>query len=536
MPNTNIKFLNYSDNQDQLVSKLNNNFDETVEFHGGSQGLTGPIGDRGAIGESGLIGESGNPGTRGTRWFVNTASPSGVGDYAILGDYWINSLTGEVYIFTSSGWSDTGYNFNPSGTIFSENQSSYDPAIGGTGYVIDMGQTDPSKYLFVVSDTTPEAIDLNPLFSKVLISTNNLTNPSPLMELSKTDVADGSVGDYSQHPIFKWEDFSSTNNSMSLEIPGGSFTLGSSGGFEASFDDMVVNSQQSVSINAGATSGSGIYSTGGFQLNTPSGSFNVISKYLSVTGGSGSFSKPVNTKVSLSPSDPSTYVYSGGTSGFRTSRSGDTFNGLSHSVYNVKLENQDGAQFYLDTKGKLKTCKIDEGLTYPDNSIFGATGTVSSNFVEWFLVSIPDSPSPYTPLSSGNTFVFSPSKSGANTSSYYAGIALYTGSDYGWGTTGGILPGQSITMKIYCGSDSYSGYWNSYTDSAYYSGIQYIGAGTTGSVSNVVNLGFKSQAIELTVARGVTGPVTTVYYKAYNLGIVSGITNRPQIKSGFFSF
>ena len=536
MPNTNIKFLNYSDNQDQLVSKLNNNFDEVVEFHGGSQGLTGPVGDRGAIGEIGEVGTVGNTGTRGTRWFVNSGAPAGTGNYAIIGDYWLNSSSGEVYEFTESGWSDTGYNFNSSGTIFNQSESSYDPSIGGTGYVVYQGQIDPSKYGFVVSDTTPEAVNLNPLLAKFLVSTDNLRNPSPLMEFSKTNVENGTVTDYSQHPIFKWEDFNSTNNSMSLEIPGGSFTIGASGGYEASFDSLNVNSQASVSISAGVTSGSGIYSTGGFQLNTPTGSFNFISKYFSVTGGSGSFSNPVNTTVALQPSDSSTYIYSGGTSGFRTSRTGDTFDGLSHSVYNVKLENQDGAQFYLDTKGKLKTGKVDEGLTYPDNSIFGATGTVSSNLVEWFLVSIPGSPSPYTPLSSGNTFVFSPSKSGSLTSSYYAGIAIYTGSDYGWGTTGGILPGQSITMRIYCGSDTYSGYWNHYSDSASYSGIQYIGSGTTGGVSNIVNLGFKSQAIDLTLTRGVTGSVTTVYYKAYNLGIISGIPDRPQIKSGFFSF
>ena len=151
MPNTNIQSLNYGDNQNQLINKLNNNFDEVVEFHGGSQGLTGPTGSRGPIGESGNIGVTGLSGPRGTRWFINaTVSPSGSGNYVVEGDYWIESVTGQIYIFTDAGWTYTGYNFNATGSLFSAITSSYDPGMnpssGLTGSSIVENQVSPEKY------------------------------------------------------------------------------------------------------------------------------------------------------------------------------------------------------------------------------------------------------------------------------------------------------------------------------------------------------------------------------------------------------
>jgi hypothetical protein len=77
MPNTNIQALDYNDEQSRLINKLNNNFDEVVELHGGSQGTLGPTGDRGAIGDSGTFGPTGLTGPRGTRWFVSSLALTG---------------------------------------------------------------------------------------------------------------------------------------------------------------------------------------------------------------------------------------------------------------------------------------------------------------------------------------------------------------------------------------------------------------------------------------------------------------------------
>ena len=69
MPNTNIQSLNYNDSQSSLIDKINNNFDEVVESHGGTKGNVGPTGPQGAIGEAGNRGPTGISGPRGNRWF-----------------------------------------------------------------------------------------------------------------------------------------------------------------------------------------------------------------------------------------------------------------------------------------------------------------------------------------------------------------------------------------------------------------------------------------------------------------------------------
>jgi hypothetical protein len=528
MPNTNIQSLNYGDNQNQLINKLNNNFDEVVEFHGGSQGLTGPTGSRGPIGESGNIGVTGLSGPRGTRWFINaTVSPSGSGNYVVEGDYWIESVTGQIYIFTDAGWTYTGYNFNATGSLFSAITSSYGPGMnpssGLTGSSIVENQVSPEKYTFVISDNAPESDILNELLSKFLISTNPNSNSAPVLEFSKSNVEDGIISDYLQHPIFKWANFTSGDDSIILNVPGGIFTVGASAGFQSSSSDYHINASTSLSIEYGATSGSGVFSTGGFQLNAPAGNFNLTSYFYSVTGGSGTFSKPIESTSTLPGSVSSLYVSIGGTSGFRSTRSGDTSATLSHGVYHVKLENTDGTQFYLDTKGKLKTNKIDEGLTIPVNT----PGITGSN--NWFILSAPYTPdSAYTSLENGNSIIFAPN---INSTSSYVGVAFNTLLDYSLGSTGGVLPGESIDINVYCGSDQYVGYWQNQVDGANYTGFKYIGYGTTAGVTTAVTLPFKAQAIDFTVAKGVTGPLTTVFYKAYSTG-VGGF----GASGGYFSF
>ena len=115
MPNTNIQALSYSDDQSQLINKLNNNFDEIVELHGGTRGTVGPTGDRGAIGDSGTFGHTGLDGARGTRWFVSSLAPAGS---AQEGDYRIDSITSNIYTLELTGWNPTGYNIRSGGDLF----------------------------------------------------------------------------------------------------------------------------------------------------------------------------------------------------------------------------------------------------------------------------------------------------------------------------------------------------------------------------------------------------------------------------------
>ena len=112
MPVTNIQYINGGDDESEFIDKVNSNFDEIIEAHGGSQGIVGPTGSIGAFGDSGIDGPTGVSGPRGTRWFAQSTQPSGSGNTVIEGDFWVDSLSGEIYEFTESGWTDTGYSIS----------------------------------------------------------------------------------------------------------------------------------------------------------------------------------------------------------------------------------------------------------------------------------------------------------------------------------------------------------------------------------------------------------------------------------------
>jgi hypothetical protein len=548
MPRTNIKSLNYGDNQNQLIDKLNNNFDEVIEFHGGSQGLTGPDGPKGAIGEMGPPGSKGITGPRGSKWFVNNVAPIGGTAFDIYeGDYWVNSTSGEIYIFTSSGWVDTTYNLNSSSSIFQRIDSLY--AIGTTGYSIVENQQYPKNYTFVVADTLPESQIINETLSKFVISTNPTVNADPLLEFSKSNIESGALSDYSLHPVFKWKNFSTSDNSLNLEVPGGVFQIGASGdGFAASFDSLNVNPSTSFQIDSthigGATSG--IYATGGFNFSTPSGNLIFTSSFMNITGGSGTYSKPMEMNApQVTASVPSVEIY--GTNpagdvdwptGLRSSRSGDSLSTLSNSVYHFKLENTSATKFYLNTKGKLKANKVDEGLTIPPTNtptIASGTGSSSRPSTSWYFLAIPGSPSPLLSLTDGNTIIVAP----GNINQYSDIGVCFNTDDYGWGSTGGLQPGQSIDIKFYMASDNYVGYWDNFTNASNYTGVRYLGIGTYSGGSSTVTArtatfptDFRPQAIDFTISREVSGS-TKVYYKAYSSS--TGAFG-PGATGGYFTF
>lgn len=507
MPVTNIESLNYGDPQSLMIDKINHNFDEIIESHGGTQGITGPTGDNGPVGSRGPVGNVGGTGIRGTRWFVDLTQPSGTFNTVSEGDFWIDAASGDIFIFSESGWENTGYTLASGGNIFNEVDSYF--SSGGTGTSIIFDQTLPQNYLLVVSDKVPESGILNENLSKFIISTDTSVNDSPILEFSKSNIESGLISDYSQHPIFRWKSFSATDNSLVLEIPGGSFVIGSSGGFNSTFNDLEMVTPSTAEIYYGATSGSGIFSTGGFDLNA-GGQFKMRSSFFNITGGSGYISAPVNLTASLTATAPSIFSYNGGTAGFRTSRVGDTFNTISNSTYAVSLESATDKEFYINTKGKIKTKKSETSLSFSSTTP-GATSTVSSNLVNWYLISRTSTPVQSSVLQSGNTMVINP----VIPTSSYVGIGIYNAADYSWGTTGGLDPGQSIDINVH--------YSPTTTQSGFSEGFKYIGKGaTSGDVSSVINLPFSATNVDFTLARGVTGNNTTVFYRAYGSAGGSG--------------
>ena len=508
MPITTIEALNYSDPQNVSINKLNNNFDELVEFHGGTQGIIGPTGSQGEIGDSGDVGITGGTGARGSRWFVQSVQPSGTGTTVVDGDFWVDSDDGNIYIFTQTGWTFTGYSISSSENVFTSTASSW---AGGTGTSIVFDQVLPENYLFILADKVSSSGVLNEPLSKFIISTDSSINDSPLLEFSKSNVENGSVSDYSQHPVFKWKTAVASDNSILLQIPGGSFVHGSTGGFRAIFQTLNVAAAGSMSVNYGTSDSSGIFSTGGFFFNSPSGTFSIESNFFNITGGSGSFSKPLLLNPNLQVGVPSVYSFSGNAPGaIQTTRSADTFQTLSHSVYHLSLESSSGSEFYLNTKGKLLTKKLETGLSYASTSP-GATSSVGGNTVNWYLISRSGTDVSSSVLEFGNTLVITPSIPLGN----YVGIGIYTDPNYSWGGVGGLLGGQSIDISVLFSPNT--------VQTGVSDGFRYIGAGATaGTVTNYVSLPFSATSVDFTISKGPTGNSTSVFYRAYGSAGGSG--------------
>lgn len=508
MPVTTIQSLDYSDSQGQSIIKINNNFDEIVEIHGGSQGIIGPTGNKGGIGDSGDIGATGSTGARGTRWFVQSTQPSGSGTTVTEGDFWVDSDDGNIYTFDQSGWVFTGYSISSAESVFSSVTSSW---IGGTGSSIVFDQVVPENYLFILADKVANSGILDESLSKFVISTDTSINDGPLLEFSKSNLEDGSLSDYSQHPVFKWKSANPSDNSLILQIPGGSFNVGSSGGFRSLFQTLDISSAGGLTIDYGTSSGSGIFSTGGFYINSPGGNFSIESNFFNITGASGTFSNPVFLNPNLQSGVPSVYSYSNNApSALQTSRSGDSFENLSHSIYNVSLETSSDREFFIDTKGKILTKKIETGISYASTTA-GASSTVGSNPVSWYLISRSGTDVTSSVLEFGNTIVITPSVPASN----YVGIGIYSETTYSWGGTGGLEGGQSIDVSVLFSPNT--------TVAGISDGFKYIGKGaTSGNVTSVVTLPFNATSVDFTIAKGPTAGSTSVFYRAYGASGGSG--------------
>ena len=527
MPNTNIKSLDYRDNQNQLVDKLNNNFDEVVELHGGSQGNIGPTGDRGAIGDSGTFGPTGLMGERGTRWFIASAEGNITSGSAQEGDYWIDSDNSDIYKLEITGWNYTGYSLRSGADVFELNTYTYNSGptySGGTGSAIQMSQVLPKNYLFVLSDIAPESGIIDELLAKFSISNDSTINDSPLLEFSRSDIENGTIADYSLHPVFYWTSSLPTDNSMGIRTPGGSFTVGASGGFESRFDSLNMESQKGIDIDYGVTSGSGIYSTGGYDIKS-TGQFVITSKNININGLSGGFLDPISSIATIESANPHVTITPSGTAGFRSTRTGDTYSELSQSVYHLTLENISAKQVWLSTRGKLKMNKTIEGITYPSTSP-GITGYAGGTGVNWYFIS-RTSATVGSPLDNGNIMIINPSVP----INEYVGLGLYNDSNLGWGGSGGLEMGQSIDITVHNSSDSPAG--SSPT------GFKFIGVGTGASASCVtkVTLPFFANTIDLTISRGVTGSTyTTVFYRAYAPWSSTGVTGSTGGSGGSFTY
>jgi hypothetical protein len=190
MPNLTIINLNPGDTQEDLINKINQNFDSIVANGGGPQGADGKQGDQGPVGKEGPIGDTGVPGERGTRWFISNSSPAPQGGTApnseiLIGDYWVNTTSSankEVYIYATGGWISTGQSLQAQ-DVFTTLTGITGPTSPLRNAIVQSSST-PGNNTFVLSDSFVTTANANPTYSKFLIATNS-NNGFPLLEFGK---------------------------------------------------------------------------------------------------------------------------------------------------------------------------------------------------------------------------------------------------------------------------------------------------------------------------------------------------------------
>lgn len=200
----NFKHISYDDNHNNIVDKINLNFDQNLFSGIGFAGDIGPVGTRGITGPIGKKGFRGATGEAGSTWYRQNDAPTGssIKQY----DYWINTSAGStgsgyVYSYDGSSWIFTGETFSK-GSIFDLYQEIDGPGnINSQNAIISSNYIDPWKDTMVLSDYPLDASNINPNYSKLRIATDGEASwgtELPLFTLSKLNYSD------TQPPSIYW--------------------------------------------------------------------------------------------------------------------------------------------------------------------------------------------------------------------------------------------------------------------------------------------------------------------------------------------
>ena len=245
MPQINILNVLQGDNQSTVVDKINYNFDQILSAGGGPQGQQGLLGPTGAIGPQGANGVQGSQGPSGTKWFVQDIAPditsitgSNPWTFPTLGDYWLDpdSANQEVYVFTATGWTNTGYGLS-SGDLF-QKVTPIDVIGGGTGQGILIAGTASNQSLVLSDNTVDEYTpggsgiqNINLENAKLKIATENQRTKILSFGRSDYDLTPGGSGTTgnSRNPSIDWDYSVSGPNyyDITLNNPGGAIGINS---------------------------------------------------------------------------------------------------------------------------------------------------------------------------------------------------------------------------------------------------------------------------------------------------------------------
>jgi hypothetical protein len=281
MPQINILNILQGDNQSTIVDKLNYNFDQILSSGGGPQGQRGIEGPTGPIGPQGPQGVQGQQGPSGTKWFVQETSPASGGitgsnpwQYPTLGDYWLDpdSATQEVYVFTATGWTNTGYGLS-AGEIF-QKITPINIIGGGTGQGILISGTASNQSLVLSDNTVNEYTpggtgigNINSENAKLKIATENSRTKILSFGRSDFDITNGGSGSTGnqRNPSIDWDASVSGSNyyDISFRNPGGGITI--------------------ASLSSAASGGVNLFANG--EVSSESSSDNVMFKTTSINKG-----------------------------------------------------------------------------------------------------------------------------------------------------------------------------------------------------------------------------------------------------------
>ena len=227
MSRLNLQTFYPADPQSDLVSKLNQNFNQMSNAMGGTLGDQGPTGERGTIGHAGPAGSTGETGRRGSRWFVQVSGPTGLD--VNTGDFWMDA-NADCYIYGATGWNYIA-SLERDQDLFKNITGVVGPSGQSYGVAVALNQGDLQDFAFVVADDNPEqAGNLNPQGAKFVVSTNTDIASDYLLEFSRADLdtagSTGATSDFVKHPFFSWGD------SLNLDsiVPYGPYKIDFGGG------------------------------------------------------------------------------------------------------------------------------------------------------------------------------------------------------------------------------------------------------------------------------------------------------------------
>ena len=227
MSRLNLQTFYPADPQSDLVSKLNQNFNQMSNAMGGTLGDQGPTGERGTIGHAGPAGSTGETGRRGSRWFVQTSGPTGLD--VNTGDFWMDA-NADCYSYGATGWNYIA-SLQRDQDLFKNITGVVGPSGQSYGIAVALNQGDLQDFAFVVADDNPEqAGNLNPQGAKFVVSTNTDIDSDYLIEFSRADLgttgSTGATSDFVKHPFLTWGD------SLNLDsiVPYGPYKIDFGGG------------------------------------------------------------------------------------------------------------------------------------------------------------------------------------------------------------------------------------------------------------------------------------------------------------------